>query len=230
MAKLVWDQIGQKLYETGVRNCVLYPQAANGTYPQGVAWNGITSFQETPSGADSNPFYADDIKYLELRSAEEFGATIEAYMYPDEWAEMDGSAEVVAGVMIGQQPRKSFGICFRSVLGNDVSKENYGYKLHLIYNSTASPSERSYQTINDSPEPNTFSWEITSTPVNVTGYKPTCNITIDSTQVAADKLALLEDKLYGTENTDAMLPSPDEVIAILSGTSPSSSSSSSSST
>lgn len=211
MAALTWDETGKRFYETGVRKGVLYVQDNAGTYPNGVAWNGLTAVTESPSGADSNPLYADDIKYLDLRSAEEFGATIEAYTYPDEFAECDGTAELTDGVTIGQQARKSFGLCYRTVLGNDISNDAYGYKLHLIYGATAAPSEKGYQTVNDSPEAITFSWELTTTPVNVTGMKPTAIITIDSTKADPDKLAALEAILYGDENTTARLPLPDEV-------------------
>lgn len=214
MSRLVWDATGQHYYETGVRMGVLYPQNSSGAYPQGVAWNGLTGVTESPSGADATDLYADDIKYLELRAAETFGGTIEAYTYPDEWAACDGSAAPVAGIIIGQQPRTPFGLCYRTVLGNDTERDDHGYKLHLIYNATASPSERAYQTINDSPDAITFSWEFTTTPVNVTGYKPTACITIDSTKVNADKLALLEEELYGSATGEgvAHLPTPDYVI------------------
>lgn len=217
MSRLVWDATGEHFYETGVRMGVLYPQAAGGNYPKGVAWNGLTAVTESPSGADANPLYADDIKYLELRAAEEFGGTIEAYTYPDEWGPCDGSAQVATGVMIGQQPRTPFGLCYRTVLGNDTERDDHGYKLHLIYNATASPSERAYQTINDSPEAITFSWEFTTTPVNVTNHKPTACITIDSTKVDSAKLKTLEDALYGGtgDNEVAHLPTPDQVIGML---------------
>lgn len=216
MAKLVWDQTGERFYETGVKNVVLYKyDSTKSDYGNGVAWNGVTSISESPSGADSSAFYADDIKYLELRAAEDFGATIEAYTYPDEWKECDGQASPIAGLTIGQQTRVKFGLCYRTVLGNDAVGDSYGYKLHIIYNATASPSERSYESINDSPEPATMSWEMSSTPVNVTGYKATSLITIDSTKVDADKLAALEEKLYGGESTEPTLPSPDAVIALL---------------
>lgn len=216
MAKLVWDQTGERFYETGVKNVVLYKyDSTKSDYGNGVAWNGVTSISESPSGADSSAFYADDIKYLELRAAEDFGATIEAYTYPDEWKECDGQASPVTGLTIGQQTRVKFGLCYRTVLGNDAVGDSYGYKLHIIYNATASPSERSYESINDSPEPATMSWEMSSTPVNVTGYKATSLITIDSTKVDADKLAALEEKLYGGESTEPTLPSPDAVIALL---------------
>lgn len=211
MARLTWDNVGERLYETGVRNGVLYPQAANGTYPAGVAWNGLTAVTESPSGAEETALWADDIKYLSLRSAEEFGATIEAYTYPEEFSICDGSAELAEGVIIGQQPRTPFGLCYRTVLGNDTQLDNHGYKLHLIYGATASPSERAYQTVNDSPEAITFSWEMTTVPVAVTGAKPTACVTIDSTKVDTAKLAALEKVLYGDDNTDARLPLPDEI-------------------
>lgn len=214
MSKLVWDQTGERLYETGVKQGVLYPQEA-GAYPKGVAWNGLTAVTESPSGAEATPLYADDIKYLNLLSNEEFGATIEAYTYPDEFAECDGSASLAEGVYIGQQPRKAFGLCYRTVLGNDVDNNDYGYKLHLIYGALAAPSEKSYATINDSPEAITFSWEITTTPVNVTGFKPTASVIIDSTKVDATKLKALEDILYGSESEEARLPLPDEVATLL---------------
>lgn len=220
MAKLVWDAIGEHLYETGVRNGVLYPYMTGSTaettgYKKGVAWNGLTSITESPSGADENALWADDIKYLALRAAEEFGGTIEAYTYPDEWAECDGSASIATGVVIGQQPRKAFGLCYRTTLGNDTELNEHGYKLHLVYGATASPSERAYQTINDSPEAITFSWQFTTTPVNVASHKPTSILTIDSTKVEATKLKALEDALYGTADKDAYLPLPDEVLTLL---------------
>lgn len=199
MTKLVWDATGERLYETGVNQGVLYPQATGGTYPKGVAWNGLTTVTESPSGAESTPLYADDIKYLNLMSTEEFGATIEAYTYPDEFAECDGSATLVEGVTIGQQTRKTFGMCYRTSLGNDVDGTAYGYKLHIIYGATASPSEKAYATINDSPEAITFSWEVTTTPVNVTGAKPTASLVIDSTKADAEKLAAFETILYGSD-------------------------------
>ena len=217
MAALVWDQTGEKLYETGTKKGVLYPMSETGTYPKGVAWNGLTAVTESPSGAEATDLYADDIKYLSLMSAEEFGGTIEAYMYPDEFAECDGSAEPTPGVMIGQQSRKAFGMSYVTTIGNDVKGNDYGYKIHLIYGMKVSPSERGYQTINDSPEAITFSWEFTTIPVNVTGFKPTACITIDSTKVNPEKLKTLEDKLYGAESTEAQLPLPDEVISMLQG-------------
>lgn len=214
MAKLVWDKTGERLYETGVSHGVLYVQDSTGAYPTGVAWNGLTAVTESPSGAEATPLYADDIKYLELRSAEEFGATIEAYTYPKEFEACDGSAELAEGVTIGQQDRQTFGLCYRTIVGNDVKKNDLGYKLHLIYGATASPSEKGYQTVNDSPEAITFSWEVTTTPINVDGFKPTSSLTIDSTKVDKSKLDALEAKLYGTESAEATLPTPDEVAAI----------------
>lgn len=213
MPKLTWDESGKKLYETGTDRGVLYPQV-DGKYPKGVAWNGLTGVTESPSGADATAFWADNIKYNELRAAEEFGATVEAYTYPDEFAECDGTAEAAPGVTIGQQERKPFGLSYRTVIGNDTKKNDYGYKIHLIYNATASPSERAYTTINDSPEAITFSWELTTTPIAVTGHKATACITIDSTKVDKTKLKQLEDLLYGTEDKEASLPTPDEVIAL----------------
>lgn len=215
MAKLVWDETAHRLYETGVSKGVIYPMTSAGAYSTGVAWNGLTAVTESPSGAESNPLYADNIKYLDLRSAEDFGATVEAYTYPDEFAECDGSKQVADGVSIGQQPRKSFGLCYQTILGNDTELDDYGYKLHLIYGCTASPSEKNYQTINDSPEAITFSWELTTTPVSVTGYKPTAHLEIDSTKVDATKLATLEAMLYGTASDDPSFPLPDAVISML---------------
>lgn len=214
MSKLVWDQTGERLYETGVKMGVLYPQEG-GLYPKGVAWNGLTAVTESPSGAEATALYADDIKYLNLMSAEEFGATVEAYMYPEEFAACDGSAAVVAGVYLGQQKRQAFGLCYRTVLGNDVDNNDHGYKLHLIYGALAAPSEKAYATINDSPEAITFSWELTTTPVNVTGFKPTASITIDSTKVDKEKLTALENILYGSGDTEARLPLPDEVATVM---------------
>ena len=215
---LSWDETGEKLYETGVDHGVLYPMGQSG-YGNGVAWNGLTTVTETPSGAEATKLYADNIKYLEIRSAEEFGGTIEAYTYPDEWAECDGSAALTTGVYAGQQPRKVFGLCYRTVLGNDVDLDKHGYKLHIVYGCTASPSERSYATINDSPEAITFSWEFSSVPVNVAGHKPVSCIVIDSTKVDATKLATLESILYGTGGSTtvaARLPLPAEIVSTLS--------------
>ena len=214
MPKLVWDDTGKHLFETGVQKGVLYPQVG-GAYPKGVVWNGLSSVTESPSGAESNPIYADDIKYLNLVSAEEFGATVEAYTYPDEFAKCDGSAEISPGILVGQQERQKFGLCYRTVLGNDTEGNAYGYKLHIIYNATASPSEKQYQTINDSPEAITFSWELSTTPTNVDGHKPTASLVIDSTKVDGEKLKKLEDKLYGTESGEASLPTPNEIITLL---------------
>lgn len=218
MPRLVWDNTGERLYETGIKRGVLYPYNASlGQYDTGVVWNGLSSVSESPSGAEANAIYADDIKYLELRSAEEFGATVEAYTYPDEFALCDGSAEIATGVMIGQQTRKRFGLCYRTIIGNDTETDSYGYKLHLIYNAMASPSERQYQTVNDSPEAISFSWELTTTPIAVEGYKPTATIIIDSTKADEDKLSQLEDVLYGTANSSARLPLPAEVVSIMGG-------------
>jgi hypothetical protein len=213
MSKLVWDKTGERLYETGVKNGVLYVQE-NGAYPKGVAWNGLTAVTESPSGAEATALYADDIKYLNLMSNEEFGATIEAYTYPDEFAACDGSATLAEGVFIGQQKRKAFGLSYKTTLGNDVDGNDHGYKLHIIYGALAAPSEKAYSTINDSPEAITFSWEVTTTPVTVAGHKPTASITIDSTKVDATKLKALEDKLYGTESEEASLPLPDEIATM----------------
>jgi len=221
MTKVVWDAVGERFYETGVKNGVLYPQNSSGLYPLGVAWNGLTAVTESPSGAEPNPLYADDIKYLNLISAEEFGATIEAYTYPDEFAECDGSGALAVGVKVGQQKRKAFGLCYRTSLGNDVDAADYAYKLHLIYGAMAAPSEKAFATINDSPEAITFSWEVSTTPVAVTGFKPTASIEIDSSKVAAVNLAALEDILYGTSGADPYLPLPDEVAAIFAGAAPS---------
>lgn len=214
MPKLTWDASGERLYETGVKQGVLYVMD-NNVYGNGVAWNGLTAITESPSGAESTPLYADDIKYLDLRSTEEFGATIEAYTYPDEFAACDGSASLADGVSIGQQARKMFGLCYRTTVGNDTDGTDHGYKLHLIYGATASPSEKAYETINDSPEAITFSWEITTTPVSVTGFKPTASITIDSTKADPTCLAALEEKLYGGASTEPTLPLPDEVKTIM---------------
>ena len=217
MAKLVWDKTGDRLYETGVKNGVLYIPTA-GVYSKGVAWNGLTAVTESPSGAEATALYADDTKYLSLMSAEEFGATIEAYTYPDEFAACDGSAELADGVMIGQQKRSTFGLCYKTTIGNDTEGNDHGYKLHIIYGAQAKPSERAYASINDSPEAITFSWEITTTPVNVTGAKPTASLVIDSTKADPSKLAALEDILYGKDGdsaTEPRLPLPDEIKSLM---------------
>lgn len=217
MSKIVWDKTGERFYETGVKNGVLYIPTG-GVYSKGVAWNGLTAVTESPSGAEPTPLYADDIKYLNLMSNEEFGATIEAYTYPDEFAECDGSASIATGVMIGQQTRKTFGLSYRTALGNDTVGNDYGYKLHLIYGALAAPSEKGYATINDSPEAITFSWEVTTTPVSVTGFKPTASITIDSTKADPTKLAALEKILYGSDDspaTEPRLPLPDEIASLM---------------
>lgn len=215
MPKLVWDQTGERLYETGVDRGVLYIPGPDGKYTNGYAWNGLTAVTESPSGAEPTPLYADNIKYLNLYSTEEFGATIEAYTYPDEFAQCDGSAEITAGVYIGQQDRKTFGLAYRTVLGNDTESNEHGYKLHLIYGAMAAPSEKGYTTINDSPEAITFSWEVTTTPVNVNGFKPTASITIDSTKANKEKLAALEDILYGKDSVEPRLPLPDEIATLM---------------
>lgn len=214
MAKLVWDQAGTRTYETGVDHGVLYPNV-NGAYPKGVAWSGLVSVSESPSGAEDNPLYADNMKYLNMKSAEEFGATIECYTYPPEWEKCDGSVELADGVTIAQQARQNFGLSYRTRIGNDSVGDDYGYKIHLIYGASASPSERSYQTVNDSPEAITFSFEISTTPIPVTGFRPVASLTIDSTKVAAADLKKIEDLLYGTEDVEAKLPTPDEIKAIL---------------
>lgn len=214
MSKLVWDQTGERLYETGVKQGVLYVQEA-GAYPKGVAWNGLTAVTESPSGAEATALYADNIKYLNLMSAEEFGATIEAYTYPDEFAACNGEAELAGGVLLGQQKRKAFGLCYRTAIGNDTDGNDHGYKLHIIYGAMAAPSEKAYATINDSPEAITFSWELTTTPVAVNGFKPTASIVIDSTKADEAKLAALEAVLYGSESDEAHLPLPDEIATMM---------------
>ena len=215
MAELKWDKTGERFYETGVKNCVLYVQDETGAYPKGVAWNGITAITESPSGAESTPLYADDTKYLNLISNEEFGATIEAYTYPDEFAECDGTAELAEGIKLGQQPRKQFGLCYLTTLGNDLKKNDYGYKLHLVYGCTAAPSEKGYATINDSPEAITFSWEVSTTPVDVPGFKPTAHIEIDSTKVKPEDLAKIKAKLWGSASEEATLPLPNEIKTLI---------------
>ena len=222
MSKLIWGKTGERLYETGVDHGVLYPVGANGTYPKGVAWSGLSAVTESPSGAEANNIYADNIKYLSLMSAEEFGATIEAYTYPDEFAVCDGTAEIAKGVTVGQQSRKMFGFSYRTIIGNDTDDAEHGYKLHLIYGAKASPSEKNYQTVNDSPEAISLSWEVTTTPVEISAvdpstgkaFKPTASLTIDSTKVDAEKLKAFEEILYGSEDKEARLPLPDEVIEL----------------
>jgi|SRR5262252_374114 len=218
MPELVWDQVGERLYETGVDHGVLYIPDATGVYATGVAWNGLTTVTESPSGAEGNAQYADNIKYLNLISAEEFGATIEAFTYPEEFAEFDGLAVPSPGIYVGQQARKVFGLSYRTKHGNDVEGEDFGYKLHLVYGAIATPSEKAYNTINDSPEAIAFSWTISTTPAPVTGYKPTALIVVDSITADATKLGLLEVELYGDATTGvANLPTPDEVLAIFAG-------------
>ena len=218
MPVLVWDQVGERTYETGVDHGVLYIPNASGVYAEGVSWNGLTTVTESPTGAESNAQYADNIKYLNLISAEEFGATLEAFTYPDEFAQFDGLAVPEDGVVVGQQPRKPFGLSYRTRLGNDVEGDQYGYKLHLVYGAIASPSEKAYNTINDSPEAIAFSWAISTTPVPVTDMSPTSLIVVDSSVVDPAKLTALETELYGDATAGtANLPMPDEVIALLAG-------------
>lgn len=214
MSKLVWDQTSEKLYETGIEQVALFQQEA-GAYPKGVAWNGVTALNITPSGAEPTALYANNRKYLTLMSVEELGGTIEAYTYPEEWAECDGSATIAPGVYIGQQARKTFGLVGKTLIGNDTEGTKLGYKLHLVYGGLASPSEQSNSSVNDSPEAKTMSWEFSTTPVAVEGYEPTSYICIDSTKVDAGKLAALESIIYGTEEAEARLPLPDEVATML---------------
>lgn len=214
MSKLTWDDTGKRLYETGVEQVALYLQDSEGAYSNGVAWNGVTAITESPSGAEATPLYANNGKYLELRSAEEFGATIEAYTYPDEFAACDGSAELIPGVKLGQQVRKAFGLVYKTKVGNDVDGEAYGYKLHIVYGAKAAPSEKAYATINDSPEAITFSWEISTTPVAVEGFKPTAHIELESTKVGEARMKAIEDILYGSEEA-ARLPLPSEIKSLL---------------
>lgn len=215
MAKLVWDQIGEKIYETGAKNAVLYLIDNQNVYSTGVAWNGLLGVDESPSGAEPTKLFADDINYITLFSAEEYGCTIRAYTYPDEFEQCDGSASIATGAVIGQQDRVPFGFCYRTTIGNDARGNEYGYKLHLVYGCKASPSAKTHDTINDSPSAVEFSWEVTCTPVPVTGFKPTCVIEVDSTKVDSAKLTALEDVLYGTSSTEARLPLPDQVKSIL---------------
>ena len=215
MFKLSWDDVGTKIWETGLDRGVLYPMDSSGAYPKGVPWNGLISVSESPSGAEANPFYADNIEYANVRSVEKFGATVEAYTYPDEFAACNGEAELVPGVRIGQQKRQAFGMAYRSKIGNDIEGEDYGYKIHLIYGATAAPSEKGRQTINESPELMTMSWEISTTPVNVAGFKPTASLEIDSRTVKAEKLKAFEEILYGSGETEARLPLPSEVATLI---------------
>lgn len=215
MAKLVFNNVGERLFETGVKNGVLYVMGDDGTYEKGVVWNGLTAVTESPSGAETTPLYADDVKYVVIYAAEEFGATVEAYTYPEEFEECDGSASIFEGVTIGQQTRKSFGMCYKTSVGNDVQGQDFGYKIHIIYGAKAAPSEKSYSTINDSPEAVTFSWELSTVPVPVKGFNPTATMVIDSTRVPAEKMTLIENKLYGTESEEPTLPLPNELLALL---------------
>jgi len=214
MAEIKWDGVGDRIFETGVDHGVLYVRDDTGKYPQGVAWNGLTTVTESPSGAEVTPQYADNMKYLNLQSAEEFGATIEAFMYPDEFAACDGTAEIAPGVFVGQQNRATFGFSYRTKVGNDTKGQDYGYKLHLIYGALAAPTEKSYTTINESPEAMTFSWEVSTTAVEVPGYKPAAQVVIDSTVVPPEYLAAVEDILYGTSTGTPKLPTPAELIAL----------------
>lgn len=215
MSKIIFDNTGEKIYETGVDHCVLYVRDGN-TYKTGVAWNGITAINENPSGAEATPIYADNIKYLNIVSGEDFGATIEAYTYPDEFTECDGSAEIIEGVKIGQQTRKPFALCYRTLIGNDVAGTGHGYKLHFIYNAQAAVSAKNYKTINESPEAMSFSWEISTTPEVVEGFKPTATVTVDSTKVDSTKLKALEDKIYGSESGEPTMPTISEIVSLLS--------------
>lgn len=214
MSKIIFDNTGEKIYETGVDHCVLFVRDGN-AYQTGVAWNGITAINESPSGAEATPIYADNIKYLNIVSGEDFGATIEAYTYPDEFTECDGSAEIIEGVKIGQQTRKPFALCYRTLIGNDVAGTGHGYKLHFIYNAQAAVSAKNYKTINESPEAMSFSWEISTTPEVVEGFKPTATVTVDSTKVDATKLKALEDKVYGTESSEPTMPTISEIVSLL---------------
>lgn len=214
MSKLVWDVVGERNYETGVSKGVLYPMVS-GAYPKGVAWSGLTTVTETASGAEATPLYADNIKYLNLMSVEELGGNIEAYTAPDEFGACDGTAELTTGVSIGQQPRQTFGLAYQTIIGNDTENNKHGYKIHLVYGALASPTERSYATVNDSPEAMTMSWEFSTTPVSVTGFEPTSLVVIDSTKVDAEKLAAFEAIIYGSEDQEARLPLPNEVATLL---------------
>lgn len=215
MARLIWDEVGQRFFETGVKNGVLYVQEDDGSYKNGVVWNGLTAVTESPSGAEETPLYADDVKYLTLRSAEEFGATVEAYTYPEEFEQCDGSASIANGVTIGQQARRAFGLCYRTSVGNDIQGQNFSYKLHLIYGCTVAPSEKSYSTINDNPEAITFSWELSTVPVPVDGFSPTASLVIDASKVDEGKMQQLEDALFGAESNEAKLLLPNEIMEML---------------
>ena len=215
MARLIWDEVGQRFFETGVKNGVLYVQEDDGSYKNGVVWNGLTAVTESPSGAEETPLYADDVKYLTLRSAEEFGATVEAYTYPEEFEQCDGSASIANGVTIGQQARRAFGLCYRTSVGNDIQGQNYSYKLHLIYGCTVAPSEKSYSTINDNPEAITFSWELSTVPVPVDGFSPTASLVIDASKVDEGKMQQLEDALFGNESSEATLLLPNQIMELI---------------
>lgn len=214
---LEWGVTGNKFFETGCEKGVLYPVADDGTYPKGVVWNGLKSVNENPSGAEETALWADDTKYGSLYSAEEYGCSIEAYMYPDEFAECDGSSEIVEGAYVGQQDRKGFGLSYVTKVGNDVKKLNYGYKLHIVWGCMASPSQKNYTTVNDNPDAGSFSWDVKSTPVPVKGFKPTSSIVLDSVKVGDEKMAAIEKILYGSDDADAMLPTPDKIVEILKG-------------
>lgn len=217
MSKMVWHKVGEKLYETGASNGALYVQANDGTYPAGVPWNGLVNVNESPSGAEASPLYADNIKYLNMMSAEEFAATIEAFTYPDEFNQCEGSIEIATGVYAGQQSRKTFGFVYKTLIGNDVNGIDHGYKLHLIYGALAAPSEKAHGTVNDSPEAITFSWEVSTTPVEVPGFKPSASLTFNSTKTDAAKLAALEAILFGSDSAEGRLPLPTEVITLMGG-------------
>ena len=215
MARLVWDEVGSRFFETGVKNGVLYVQNDEGGYNKGVVWNGLTAVTESPSGAEETPLYADDIKYVVFYSNEEFGATIEAYTYPEEFEQCDGSAELIEGVKVGQQARRSFALVYRTALGNDIQGQDAGYKLHIIYGAKAAPSEKAYATVNDSPEAVTFSWEVSTVPVNVSGLKPTSTVVIDSTKCDPEVLAEIENVLFGSSDQEARLLLPDEIKGLM---------------
>lgn len=215
MARLIWDEVGQRFFETGVKNGVLYVQNNDGSYANGVVWNGLTAITESPSGAEETPLYADDVKYLTLRSAEEFGATIEAFTYPEEFEQCDGSAQIAEGITVGQQARKAFGLCYRTAVGNDIQGQEFSYKLHIIYGCTVAPSEKSYSTINDNPEAITFSWELSTVPVPVDGFKPTASLVIDANKVDAGKLQLLENALFGDAENEATLLLPNQIMELM---------------